>query len=167
MKKRLKINKLTLIMTCGYPGSGKSTWIQNNIKELNNTAIVSLDEIRNEIFGNQFFYNSESFVIAIGEAMTRLLLKQGMNVIIDSTAPTTHIRRKWQSLAEEYDACHKIVWIKTPLDECKRRDSEREIPVGEDVIDKFKYIFQKPIKEEVFDKKNDFIVLENEVEDFD
>ena len=44
----LEINKPTFIMCVGIPGTGKSTWLENNKEELN-FIIHSSDAIREEL----------------------------------------------------------------------------------------------------------------------
>ena len=40
-----------LIVMCGMPGSGKSSYIQNNFTS-NGEVIISMDNLRHEIFGD-------------------------------------------------------------------------------------------------------------------
>ena len=67
-------SKAKLIIMCGLPRSGKSTWIRKNKGD---AVIVSPDEIRSDIFGHQFFKNCEPWVWAMAKSMVRLLMGQG------------------------------------------------------------------------------------------
>jgi len=103
------MKKATLTIMCGIPRCGKSTWIKkNNVKEV----IVSPDEIRKEIFGHQFHASSNKFVFAVTEAMTILILKQGIDVIIDATHISRASRSAWRSVANKCDAKVKVVWVR-------------------------------------------------------
>lgn len=139
--------KNTLIIMCGLPASGKNTWIKDFLKK--NSAdytVVELDEIRSEIFGHQFHRPAEHFIIGIAKSFARLLLKQGKNVIINSTGLTQAIRNEWISMGEEYNCDIKVVWVKTPLKECLKRNNKRskDKVVPNDVIVSMNNIFQEP-----------------------
>lgn len=132
-----------MTIMCGLPASSKSTWINKNKK---NSVVVELDWIRREIFGHQFHYNSEQFVIGMGKSFARMLCSQGKNVIIDSTGLTIGIRNEWVNMAKEYKYKTKIVFIDTPIEECYKRNAKREKPVPQEAYDRMINCFQKPIK---------------------
>lgn len=150
-----------LTIMCGIPGSGKSTWVKDHKKP--EEIVICLDDIRKEIFGHQYHAPAEQFVIAIGEAMVRLLLRQGCSIILDSTAPTWGIRKKWIDMAQSYGCRSKIVYIETDFDECidrnKRREDDKVVP--DEAMDKFMDIFQEPTANEVV-SDSDFIVVDHE-----
>ena len=147
MEQKLK-NKSKLIIMCGLPASGKNTWVSEFIKKEKKNSVdyvvVELDEIRAEIFGHEFHRPAEHFVIGIAKSFVRLLLKQGKNVIINSTALTQSIRNEWISIGDEYNYDIKIVWIKTPLKECLKRNRQRIRKVPDSVIASMDCIFQIP-----------------------
>ena len=102
-----RIPRLTLM--CAIPRSGKSTWIKNNKKE--NEVIVSLDEIRKEIFGHQFHAPANPFILAMSSAMVSMLLKQGKDVIVDATHLTHQIRASWYPIIKTYKCRTRLVWV--------------------------------------------------------
>ena len=117
---------------CGIPASGKSSWIEKNKKS--SEIIVSLDEIRSEIFGHQFHRNAEEFVIGVGKSMVKLLLKQNKNVIVDSTALTRGIRLSWIEIAKQYGAKTRLVVMATDNKECIKRNRKRSRKVPEETM---------------------------------
>jgi predicted kinase len=138
----------TLTIMCGIPGVGKTTWIQKNKGK---SIIVSSDDIRSEIFGQQFCWASNKFIFAMMEAFVRLLLKNGESVIVDATHLTKISRIEWIRLASQYGAIPKIVLVYANLDdiknleECLKRNKnsgERFVPEAD--LSSMAYSFQKP-----------------------
>ena len=114
----------TLTVLCGIPRSGKSTWINNNKED---AIIVSLDEIRKEIFGHQFHAPANPFVFAISGAMASLLLKQGKNVIVDATHITHQLRASWYPIIKTYNCHTRLVWIYIDEDKFKNLEGNFSI----------------------------------------
>ena len=143
----MKKNKVDPVLTimCGWPRSGKSTWIEKN-KDFVNDIIVSPDEIRKVIFGHQFHQNAEPFIWAFAEGMTRMLLEQGKNVIVDATSLTYSGRVRWIIIARNYDVKLRIIWIRTSLEECLKRNKKcsKDKQVPEDVLKRMPLTFEEP-----------------------
>jgi predicted kinase len=143
-----RIPRLTLM--CAIPRSGKSTWIKNNKNE--NEIIVSLDEIRKEIFGHQFHAPANPFILAMSSAMASMLLKQGKDVIVDATHLTHQIRASWYPIIKTYKCRTRLVWVYIDedafknIEKCKERNNnspiEEQVPVN--VIDRMAMSFEPP-----------------------
>jgi predicted kinase len=138
-----------LLIMCGFPASGKNVWISNFLKN-HNHIVVELDEIRSEIFGHQFHKNIEPFVIQLAKSMVRLLLKQGKDVIINSTALTNSIRTEWINIGNEYNSITKIIYIPTNFPICCQRNSKRPLNkrVPNDVMIQMETKFETPFTSE-------------------
>jgi len=117
----------TLILMCGLPRSGKSTYV-NKYKDKYNAIVICPDEIRFNIFGHQFHKPAEDYIWAIAKTFARLLLSQNKNVIIDATNLTFEARNVWIKLAEEYYVNLKIIWIRTSVEQCVKRN--KNSPIG-------------------------------------
>jgi predicted kinase len=139
---------MNLIIMCGLPRSGKSTWIKKNKKK--NEIVVSKDVIRRTIFGHQYHENAEMFVWAVAESLARLLLMQGSSVIIDETNISRRIRAKWINIGQDYGAKTTIVWVTTTIKKCfennKRCDISEKVP--EEVIEDMATYFIDPSNKE-------------------
>jgi predicted kinase len=157
--KKDKINPVLTIM-CGFPKSGKSTWIEKN-KNFLEDIIVSPDEIRRIIFGHQYHQNAEPFIWAFAEGMTRMLLEQGRNVIVDATNTTYSGRVRWIIIARNYDVKLRIIWIKTSLEECLKRNKKslKDKLIPEDVMRQMEVRFEEPYAQKTSDDKNYCIEL--------
>lgn len=136
-------NKPILTITCGLPRCGKSSWIKKNKGD---AIVVCPDDIRSNIFGHQFHRDAEDFVWAFAIAMVKLLLKQGKNVIVDATNINRYSRECWIKIASSYGIKIRIVWLKTSIAECKRRnikDNDGKM-VPDNVIDRMAMMFEDP-----------------------
>ncbi len=136
-----KQNELKIV--CGIPGSGKSTWIKDHkrVKDI----VISLDDIRKNIFGTQFFKPSEPWVIAIAKSMVMMLQNQNKDLIIDSTNYNSSMRKTWINLVH---SGYKIilVHIDTPEDICLKRNKTRPKSdrVPYEVLNNFIHSFVPP-----------------------
>jgi len=132
---------MKLIIVQGIPGSGKSTWARNYIKERepNEIVIVNRDSIR-EMLGTYWVPDREPLVSEIEMFMIEEALNRKYDVIIDATNLNPKTIKKWNRIAKEWDA--EITYKKFPiaLEEAIERDKNRERTVGEDTI---RYFYNK------------------------
>ena len=154
-----------LIILCGLPGSGKSSYAKaiKDYDDEDNTIIHSSDAIRGELFGDPSFQGDNSKVFELLHKRVRADLQAGRTVIYDATNITRKARRGVVNLAHPINdtvECH-IIWT-DPI-ECRRRDSLRGRKVGSEVIEKMLRRWQSPFIDEGFDSIN--IVLNQD--DFD
>lgn len=128
-----------LIVTRGVPGSGKTTravgWVAENPT---GRARVNRDSLRAMLHGARLgTYEQEQMVSTIQRASIRALLHQGIDVVADDTNLSRGAMQRWIELAAE-EGTGFLIWDFTavPVDECIRRDAQREGParVGERVI---------------------------------
>jgi len=125
-----------VIILVGIPGSGKSTWAKQQIIEHPNTIRVNRDDFRLMLKNNQVVdYKVEKLINKLQRVTIIEGLKNGFNVIVDNT----NLKAKY--IDEIFDYSRKyanitILSVETPLEECIKRDSEREKPVGEEIIKK-------------------------------
>ena len=145
-----------LIVLCGLPGSGKSSYAEqlvniNNTFTSEETVIHSSDAIRAELFGDAGSQEDNGKVFELMRKRTREDLRAGKTVIYDATNVTRKARRSAIACAHPTNdtiACH-VVWAEP--EECIRRDSLRDRKVGADVIKKMLRRWQSPWKDEGFD----------------
>ena len=78
-------NKLQVIILCGIPSSGKSTFANKWVKEdPSNRVIISKDSIRSS-FGVYWVPNREKLVEDLEILTIRLALINKFNIVLDST----------------------------------------------------------------------------------
>lgn len=132
-----------LIILYGLPGSGKSTYSNEYCKNNPNTIHLNRDSIR-LMFNCQWSKNLEAIVKNTEYSTMYNALESGYDVIIDDVS---NLNDKTYSLIMNY--VHELEeklnckieieekYFNIPLEECIKRDSMREQPVGEKVIKDF------------------------------
>ena len=132
----------TLYVMIGVPGAGKSTFVKEH-PEING---VCPDEIRQELFGDAGNQEQGEKVFQIAFNRTRKLLDAGQDVIFDST----NVRRKYRKdyFKKFPDVSKVAVFVNTPVDECKRRNANRDRKVSDVVIDRMAKNLNPPTYDE-------------------
>ena len=128
-----------LILLVGLPGSGKSTYAE----KLNDYICVSSDNIRKELYGDENIQGNPQTVFQHMHDRTIQLLKQGRNVVYDTTNVSRKNRRGIIDKCKSFASieCH-VIW--TPYEECVERDAHRKRTVGTAVIKKMLYRWESP-----------------------
>ena len=144
------MNRPTLIILCGIPGSGKTTYSKNYIERNKNTVHLSSDAIRKELYGDENIQGNPSDVFSLMQQRAIEALNNGQDVIYDSTAMTRKDRQGIISVCPRLAKieCH-IIWA--PIETCIERDATRNRTVGKDVINKMLKRFQAPYYDEGID----------------
>lgn len=144
-------NPPRLIVLCGIPGSGKSTYARNKYKDgSNNVVWLSSDAIRERLYGDASCQDNPGKVFEIMQREAVEALEKGFDVIYDATSITRKARAGILSVVPKYvqKDC-VIIWA--PIDVCIERDKARERTVGKEVIDKMLKRFEAPFYDEGFD----------------
>lgn len=146
------MNRPSLILLVGIPGSGKTTYAQNYIKD-NSKPIVHLssDGVREELYGDASIQGNPSEVFALMQKRAIDALNNGCDVLYDATNITRKDRACIIGVCPKFAKieCH-IIWA--PIDECIKRDAARERTVGKEVIDRMLKRFQAPYYDEGIDE---------------
>lgn len=138
-----------LVFMAGLPGSGKSTYAEELVKE-KGFIIHSSDKIREELGDvNDQSKNEEVFVIL--HRRIKEDLRNGKNVIMDSTG--LNRKRRVAFLKElKHIPCEKIcVLVATPFEVCLEQNSKRDRVVPEEVLHRMIRSFQLPCVQEGWD----------------
>ena len=114
-----------VILLSGLPGTGKDTWISQHASAL---PVISLDDIREKLRISPTSDQGE--VIAEAYSMARELLRRRQPFVWNATSTVRDLRSKVISLAEQYGASVRIVFLETEWEcELKRnRERERSVP---------------------------------------
>lgn len=107
----------------GCPGSGKSTYLKNNVDE---KQVVSRDKIRFELLKDgEAYFSKEKAVFKIFIEKIQELIDNGEDVFIDATHLNKASRFKTISNLDLKGAEVTAIVIKTPLDTCLARNAQR------------------------------------------
>lgn len=126
-----------LVLTRGLPASGKTTWAKAWVDEESaHRARLNRDDLRRQMFGKPFLdYAGEQAVTHAQQSAAKALLRSGRDVVVDDTNLRAKYVRAWVDLAAETGSNVRIrEFTDVAVDECVRRDAERDQPVGEQVI---------------------------------
>ena len=140
------MNRPTLTLLVGAPGTGKTTYAQNYIKVFGGIHLSS-DTIRKELYGDESIQGDPGEVFSFMQRRAVEALNNGQSVVYDSTAMTRKDRAGIIAVCPKFAKieCH-IVWA--PIETCIERDAARERTVGKSVIDRMVKRFQAPYYDE-------------------
>ncbi|MCA9331916.1 AAA family ATPase [Candidatus Saccharibacteria bacterium] len=123
---KLTLNKPTLIMLYGFPGSGK-TFIARQLCEDLNAAHVQGDRIRHELFEKPRYDKQENEVVShLMEYMAEEFLNAGMSVVYDTNAARIGQRRALRDLARKVKAISLLTWIQIDAESSFTRSIKRD-----------------------------------------
>lgn len=116
----------TLWLCVGIPGSGKSTWLKKHCENNTNAIIVSRDEIRFNMLGeNEDYFAHEKAVFAEFIKAINLGLEKGYDVFVDATHINWPSRHKLlRTIYAKHYAVNCICFF-TPLQVCLDRNRNR------------------------------------------
>lgn len=120
-----------VILMSGLPGTGKDTWIKNNMSDL---PAISLDDIRR---ANKISPTAEQGRVAnLAREQAKEYLRRHQPFIWNATNITSQMRESLVSLFETYHAKVRIVYLETDWNTLLERNHSREDVVPQSVIEK-------------------------------
>lgn len=128
---------MTLYLPVGPPGCGKSTLMESLLDSgwLDRDAVVSTDGWRQVLTGDFTCQEANAGVFQICRLVCFYRLKAGLDVWYDAT----NLRPEWRKDAVEmaHESGQPIVSILFTANdaECRTRNSQRERPVPDDIMD--------------------------------
>lgn len=129
-----------IIATVGIPGSGKSTWAQQQVDKNSNMVRINRDDIRTELLGEEYHKGapdrrSEKMVTREATKRTVSALKNGKTVIRDDTNLSPRAHNQLSTIAKKLGADYQIEYINVPASVAKKRNHERGLRGGRRVPD--------------------------------
>lgn len=129
----------------GPSGSGKSTWVEKFGK---NTAVVSLDLLREKIAGKRSDQSKNGQVLQAAKEALKVKLRAGESVIWDATNTRKDGRRWVASLGYDYGAYVRIVAFRNSINTLHSRNRKRADPISAAVQEKQIKSFEWPTLDE-------------------
>lgn len=136
---------LNVYILVGFPASGKSTYAKNLCGQ-----ILSSDEIRKELYGNEEEQGNPKEVFDTLYQRMETLLGLDADVIIDATNINRWERSKAIQIANRFSCNIICMCFDVTVEECKKRNANRERKVPDFVYDRMLSKYEEPSYDEGF-----------------
>lgn len=158
-----------LFLMIGLPASGKST-LAEQISKSEDAEIVSSDNIRKELYGDENIQGDNNKVFRILQERIINGLKNNKNMIYDATNISYKTRIAFLQRLNKLEVEKIAIMVATPYEDCLIRNSQRERKVPEEVIKRMYNNFYVPQYFEGFDDiqikyTNDYMFFFSDLED--
>jgi putative nucleotidyltransferase with HDIG domain len=120
-----------VVLTVAPSGAGKSTWIAEHLPD---HEVISLDEMRGYMTGKRTDQSRNSAVVQRAREELKKLLRQKQRVVWDATSLRRVHRDRLLQIGREYSAKTKVVVFHLPASLAQQRNSEREHPIPDDIM---------------------------------
>lgn len=122
-----------MLILQGLPGSGKSTWARAwRDLDPEHRVIINRDQIRFLLYRKYRGLTAleELIVTAVETRLATLALREGKSIVIDATNLEARHLAQWIALAERHGVRYERVTLRTPVEECLRRNNLRAASGG-------------------------------------
>ncbi|MEB3122346.1 MAG: ATP-binding protein [Snowella sp.] len=131
------MSSLTLFLI-GCPSSGKSTLAYQLINQTPNYRIISTDQIRQKLFGDESIQGNWQLIEAEIFTQIQQNLTAGNSIIYDAT----NAKRAWRmALLQKLKSINNLdiigLHLQTPLEICKQWNKQRQRQVPESIIESY------------------------------
>lgn len=135
-----------LFVVCGLQGSGKTTYATQLVKDIG----AKMYEIDGFYFAHKPLQHDE--ITALLHTSIHDDLRNGIDMVCDGTYVTDFVRLRLLNGIADVPCRKTIVVMNTPLEECLRRNANREHKVPDHVVGTFAKMYQHPTLEEGWDE---------------
>ena len=135
----------------GLPASGKSTYAKELLSCSENIILISSDEMRKELYGDENNQNNNGELFQIINKKVKENLKKGIDVIYDATNINSKRRISFLNELNKINCYKKCIYFSSTYDHCVYKDKHRTRTVGENVIKRMYYSLQIPMYFEGWD----------------
>lgn len=126
---------VTVTLTEGLPGSGKTTWAKTMIDaHPNKYKRINKDDLRSMLDNSKFSNDNEKFVLQVRDSLILAAIENGKHVIIDDTNLSSKHKERIKQLIRGKGELIIKDFTHVPIETCIKNDLNRFNSVGEGVI---------------------------------
>lgn len=118
------------IITVGIPGSGKTTWAEQQQNYIN----LNLDDFREKISGNAADQNVNKLAVEMRDAFLKRAIKKQQNIILSDTNINPFFRERLIDQLKTAGYSIELKVFDIALEEALKRNANRSRNVPEEVI---------------------------------
>lgn len=150
--KRMSPDRPLMIMMCGLPGSGKSTYAKDmyTIPKIGKPVIHSSDALRAEMFGDEATQGDNQKLFAELHRRIKDDLRNGLDVIYDATNIKKRTRIQFLKELSQIKCEPICIIMATTYEACVENNLRRERQVPEEVIKRMRMNWNPPHYSEGF-----------------
>lgn len=125
--------RFQVVMMSGLPGSGKDTWIKENLPDW---QVISLDKLRQQMGIDP--EDDQGVVANAAKALAKEYMRNGQSFVWNATNLSRQLRGMLIRMFANYQGRIRIVYLETPWQELLRRNCDRTAKVPEKVLYRLK-----------------------------
>lgn len=126
-----------LMLLVGPPAAGKSTVRKQLEKQYPDLKVISMDDKRKELCGNENDQSKNNKIFGWQEHELRVAMKERKTTLIDATNISRRLRKVLWTIARENGALCSAIYFDIKLETLLERNAAREKRVPDDVMRKF------------------------------
>ncbi len=128
-----------VVIMSGLPGSGKDTWIRENLL---NWKVISLDELRLKLGVEPD--DNQGVVANAAKSMAKEYMKNHQSFVWNATNISSQLRERLVRLFTSYQAKIRIVYLEASWEELLKRNRNRTAKVPEKILDRMRDRLEVP-----------------------
>ena len=138
-----------LIVMCGKPGSGKSTYAAQ-VKEKLGYRLLSIDSFYETVFGDKHSHTHKFEVWQMLYQAVYIAAQDKVSVVLDINAPTKSMREEVYRTFRPYFDQISLCYVEADNELCRQNNLSRERKIPAEPMEKLLESFSPPKREDEY-----------------